>query len=137
MTLFIFLFIARLKKDFSALFSMVTKMQPLKWKWTRHWFDCLQILSLLDVFLKQCFPKTGPPESLNWSLGIFFWTQNMLKYDSKYKFICEQYYWSTEWFCGPRKKIWILWSATWKSLGNTALKFYWLIRTHFSLWLIL
>ena len=82
MSLFIFLFIERLKKDFFALFSMVTKVQPLKWKWTRHWFDCLQILSLLDVFLKQGFPKTGPPESLNWSLGNFFWTQNMLKYDS-------------------------------------------------------
>ena len=72
------------------------------------------------------FPKDRSADHL-WSakilelvLGKLFWTHNMLKNDSKHHFLVK--FWSAEWLCGPReKKFWILWSATWKSLGNTAL----------------
>ena len=72
------------------------------------------------------FPKDRSADHL-WSakilelvLGKLFWTHNMLKNDSKHHFLVK--YWSAEWLCGPRgKKFWILWSAIWKSLGNTGL----------------
>ena len=79
----------------------------------------------------QCIPKTGPRtifgphKSLNWSVGIFF--------DPKHAKIWFKvsFYWSNIVQSGPQndfvvngKRLWLLWSATWKSLGNTALRFY-------------